>query len=76
MFGSQVLRLAWLAWSIQSTPLDQSICWGTTGPVQLGIASAHRTMNIFRLAGDMSHVVSIFILLLRLIAKKNANGVP
>ena len=31
-------------------------------------------MNIFRLAGDMSHVVSIFILLLRLIAKKNANG--
>jgi ER lumen protein retaining receptor len=32
-------------------------------------------MNIFRLAGDMSHVVSIFLLLLRLIAKKNANGI-
>ena len=31
-------------------------------------------MNIFRLAGDLSHVLSIFILLLRLVAKKNANG--
>ena len=33
-------------------------------------------MNIFRLAGDLSHVLSIFILLLRLVAKKQANGKP
>ena len=32
-------------------------------------------MNIFRLAGDMSHVFSIIILLLRLNVAKNANGV-
>jgi ER lumen protein retaining receptor len=31
-------------------------------------------MNVFRLAGDMSHVVSIFILLLRLLASKQATG--
>lgn len=31
-------------------------------------------MNIFRLAGDMSHVFSIIILLLRLKVAKNANG--
>ncbi|GAB5035681.1 er lumen protein retaining receptor [Nannochloropsis oceanica] len=33
------------------------------------------SMNIFRLAGDMSHVFSIIILLLRLQVAKNANGV-
>jgi hypothetical protein len=32
------------------------------------------SMNIFRLAGDMSHVFSIIILLLRLKVAKNANG--
>ena len=32
-------------------------------------------MNIFRLAGDLSHVISIFILLLRLVAKRQANGI-
>jgi len=31
-------------------------------------------MNIFRLAGDMSHVASILILMLRLIGSKQANG--
>ena len=31
-------------------------------------------MNVFRLAGDMSHVVSIFLLILKLIATKNAQG--
>jgi hypothetical protein len=31
-------------------------------------------MNIFRLAGDMSHVFSIIILLLRLRVVKNAAG--
>lgn len=33
------------------------------------------SMNIFRLAGDLSHVLSIFILLLRLITTKQAIGV-
>lgn len=32
------------------------------------------SMNIFRLAGDMSHVFSIIILLLRLRVVKNAHG--
>ena len=31
-------------------------------------------MNIFRLAGDMSHVFSIIVLLLRLRVAKNAQG--
>jgi hypothetical protein len=31
-------------------------------------------MNIFRLAGDMSHVFSILVLLLRLRVAKNAQG--
>ena len=31
-------------------------------------------MNIFRLAGDMSHVFSIVVLLLRLRVAKNAQG--
>ena len=31
-------------------------------------------MNIFRLAGDMSHVFSIIVLLLRLRVVKNAAG--
>ena len=33
------------------------------------------TMNLFRLAGDMSHVFSIIVLLLRLRVAKNAQGV-
>lgn len=33
------------------------------------------TMNVFRLAGDMSHVFSIIVLLLRLRVAKNAQGV-
>lgn len=32
-------------------------------------------MNFFRLAGDMSHVLSIFILMLRLTISKQANGI-
>jgi len=32
-------------------------------------------MNIFRLAGDMAHVASILILMLRLIGSKQANGI-
>ena len=32
------------------------------------------SMNIFRLAGDMSHVFSILVLLLRLRVAKNAQG--
>lgn len=32
------------------------------------------SMNIFRLAGDMSHVFSIIVLLLRLRVVKNAAG--
>ena len=32
-------------------------------------------MNPFRLAGDMSHVFSIIVLLLRLEVGKNANGI-
>jgi len=32
-------------------------------------------MNAFRLAGDMSHVLSIFILILRIIAQKSAIGI-
>jgi ER lumen protein retaining receptor len=32
-------------------------------------------MNIFRLAGDMMHVVSIVLLILRLTASKNAVGI-
>lgn len=32
-------------------------------------------MNIFRLAGDISHVLSIVILLLRLRVTRNANGI-
>eukprot|EP00614_Pseudopedinella_elastica_P012976 CAMPEP_0172612186 /NCGR_PEP_ID=MMETSP1068-20121228/31761_1 /TAXON_ID=35684 /ORGANISM="Pseudopedinella elastica, Strain CCMP716" /LENGTH=220 /DNA_ID=CAMNT_0013416333 /DNA_START=147 /DNA_END=809 /DNA_ORIENTATION=- len=32
-------------------------------------------MNIFRLAGDMSHVVSIFLLIVRLLASKQATGI-
>ncbi len=32
-------------------------------------------MNLFRLAGDMTHVLSILVLLLRLQAAKNANGI-
>ena len=32
-------------------------------------------MNIFRLLGDLSHVVSIFILLLRLTTTKQAVGI-
>ena len=32
-------------------------------------------MNLFRLAGDMCHVVSIFVLLLRLQVTKNAVGI-
>jgi len=31
-------------------------------------------MNIFRLAGDMSHLFSIVVLLLRLRVAKNAQG--
>jgi ER lumen protein retaining receptor len=33
------------------------------------------SMNIFRLAGDMSHVLSILVLLLRLRVTKNASGI-
>jgi hypothetical protein len=33
-------------------------------------------MNIFRLTGDMSHVFSIVVLLLRLKVAKNALGKP
>lgn len=33
------------------------------------------SMNLFRLAGDMTHVLSILVLLLRLQAAKNANGI-
>eukprot|EP00547_Thalassionema_nitzschioides_P005349 CAMPEP_0194200636 /NCGR_PEP_ID=MMETSP0156-20130528/1152_1 /TAXON_ID=33649 /ORGANISM="Thalassionema nitzschioides, Strain L26-B" /LENGTH=177 /DNA_ID=CAMNT_0038925653 /DNA_START=20 /DNA_END=550 /DNA_ORIENTATION=+ len=33
------------------------------------------SMNIFRLAGDMSHVFSIIVLLLRLRVAKNAQGI-
>ncbi|RYY81366.1 hypothetical protein EON63_15580 [archaeon] len=32
-------------------------------------------MNLFRLAGDMAHVASILVLLLRLRVTKNANGI-
>ena len=32
------------------------------------------SMNIFRLAGDMSHVFSIIVLLLRVRVAKNAQG--
>ena len=32
-------------------------------------------MNIFRLLGDLSHVVSIFILLLRLFTTRQAAGI-
>jgi len=32
------------------------------------------SMNIFRLCGDMSHVFSIIVLLLRLRVAKNAQG--
>lgn len=32
-------------------------------------------MNLFRLAGDLSHVISIFLLLIRLIATKSATGI-
>lgn len=32
-------------------------------------------MNLFRLAGDMAHVLSILVLLLRLRVTKNANGI-
>jgi hypothetical protein len=32
------------------------------------------SMNLFRLAGDMSHVFSIIVLLLRLRVVKNASG--
>mmetsp|Transcript_9445 Transcript_9445/g.8452 ORF Transcript_9445/g.8452 Transcript_9445/m.8452 type:complete len:221 (+) Transcript_9445:13-675(+) len=32
-------------------------------------------MNLFRLAGDMCHVISILVLLLRLRVTKNANGI-
>jgi ER lumen protein retaining receptor len=32
-------------------------------------------MNIFRLAGDMMHVISIFLLIVRLMATKNAVGI-
>ena len=32
------------------------------------------SMNIFRLAGDMSHLFSIIVLLLRLRVAKNAQG--
>jgi hypothetical protein len=32
------------------------------------------TMNIFRLCGDMSHLFSIIVLLLRLRVAKNASG--
>jgi len=32
-------------------------------------------MNVFRAAGDLSHVISIFILLLRLISTKQATGI-
>lgn len=32
-------------------------------------------MNLFRLAGDMSHVVSILVLILRLRSSKSAVGI-
>ncbi|CAM9525861.1 unnamed protein product, partial [Ectocarpus fasciculatus] len=32
-------------------------------------------LNIFRLGGDMAHVISIFLLILRLRVSKNANGI-
>jgi hypothetical protein len=38
------------------------------------LAALDDNMNIFRLAGDMSHVASILILMLRLIGSKQANG--
>ena len=44
-----------------------------SGEVEVFVGKASE-MNIFRLAGDLSHVLSIFILLLRLVAKKQANG--
>jgi len=37
--------------------------------------SVKMSMNLFRLAGDMTHVLSILVLLLRLQAAKNANGI-
>merc|ERR1719231_127716 len=33
------------------------------------------SMNVFRLAGDLSHVASIFILLLRLVSTRQATGI-
>lgn len=36
--------------------------------------TATMSMNLFRLAGDMSHIFSIIVLLLRLRVAKNAQG--
>ena len=45
-----------------------------TGPCQYCIPTGAMSMNIFRLCGDMSHVFSIIVLLLRLRVAKNASG--
>ena len=45
-----------------------------TGPCQYCRPTGAMSMNIFRLCGDMSHVFSIIVLLLRLRVAKNASG--
>ena len=44
------------------------------GPCQYWRPTGAMSMNIFRLCGDMSHVFSIIVLLLRLRVAKNASG--
>jgi hypothetical protein len=51
--------------------------WASLFGFVLGDRSVNQStmsMNIFRLAGDMSHVFSIIVLLLRLRVAKNAQG--
>ena len=56
-------------------PLDHSSKGSTaTGPCQYCRPTGAMSMNIFRLCGDMSHVFSIIVLLLRLRVAKNASG--
>jgi len=47
---------------------------GTNHTFELSERNATMSMNLFRLAGDMSHVFSIIVLLLRLRVVKNAAG--
>ena len=46
----------------------------TVGGVTEQHPKVNMSMNIFRLAGDMSHLFSIIVLLLRLRVAKNAQG--